>query len=54
LTLLPDVLTHEVPLLAVVPADAGSAIWLPQPARSVALAAAARGRNARLVTETLM
>ena len=54
LMLLPEVSTQEVPLLAVEPADAGSAIWLPQPARTVAMAAAARGRKARLVTETLM
>jgi hypothetical protein len=54
LTLLPDVSTQDLPLLAVDPADAGSAIWLPQPARTVAMAAAAKGRKARLVTETLI
>jgi len=54
LTLLPDVSTQELPLLAVELADAGSEIWLPQPARAVAIAAAARGIKARFVTETLM
>jgi hypothetical protein len=53
-TLLPDVSTQELPLLAVELAEAGSEIWLPQPARAVAIAAAARGIKARLVTETLM
>jgi hypothetical protein len=53
-TLLPDVSTQELPLLAVGLAEAGSEIWLPQPARAVAIAAAARGIKARLVTETLM
>jgi hypothetical protein len=42
LTLLPEVSTQEVALLAVEPADAGSAIWLPHPARTVAVAAAAK------------
>jgi hypothetical protein len=54
LTLLPEVSTQELPLLVVDLAEAGSAIWLPQPARAVTRAAAARGMNARLVTETFM
>jgi hypothetical protein len=54
LTLLPEVSTQELPPLAVELADAGSEIWLPQPARAVTMAAAAKGIKARLVTETLM
>jgi hypothetical protein len=54
LTLLPVVSTQELLALAVELAEAGSDIWLPQPARAVAIAAAVRGIKARLVTATLM
>jgi hypothetical protein len=54
LMLLPEVSTQELPPLLVELAEAGSEIWLPQPARAVTMAAAAKGMKARLVTETFM
>jgi hypothetical protein len=50
--LLPEVSTHELPLLVVDPAEAGPPIWLPQPARAVAMTAAVSGIRVRLDTVT--